>query len=421
MDRAVKNFRRGVILIAVFAATVILWVWLARPFLVALSSSALSRLELIEISKTVSYPLLIFCGLPILFVLWAFRDSNERSKIENTRKDVNLREFQELQARASGLFPLDSPDVAVESLQTASIYQLGAFLRGEYGGNFQRPTFEILRVLANQSAAADGSLKVMDRIEYATRWYENTTRTRLTPISSLKISNYLMKVNRLHQDRLPNSSISHAVKVLSSNSSAYVHKLPFSRMRLYRLMLNRVKAPAFVFDRARLTKAQLAWCNFDRGIVQISNFFFTTFVKSRSDYATWFSSSFIDCRFQEMKIRRSELHGCLFIRCHFSKSDMRFSNLEQCDLRMTTFDNVDLRGAKLNWAKVRETAFRNVDLRGAELGGVDPNLIQDATGTRIDKHTRLGLRIDQSDGKFEFVGSSEAKSIWVSKGAVFEE
>lgn len=415
------NFGRSLILMVAFAATLAFWEWLSRPLIASLTSTSLSRLELIELSKTASYPLLILSGLPILFLLWAFRDSNERLKIENNRKDVNLKEFQELQSRAAGLFSSEYPRTAIESLQTASIYQLAGFLKGDYGASFQRPTLETLRVLANQYAVADGSKRVMDKIEFAARWYQNTTRTRTTPISSYKISNFLMKVGRLHDDRSPESVISHPVKVLSTTSQYFVHKLAFSRMRLFRFMVSRVVAPRFVFDRARLTKGQFSWCKFDRSIVQISYFNYTTFVKSRADYAIWFSTCFVDCRFQEMKIRRSELHGCLFIRCHFTKSDLRFTDLEQCDFRMTTFDNVDLRGSKLNWAKVREATFRNVDLRGAELGGIDPNLISNASGTKIDKTTRLGMRIDQTDGSFVFVESDEAKRMWLEKGAIFVE
>lgn len=39
---------------------------------------------------------------PMLFVLWLWRDQNQRAAIENQRKDTLLKEFQEIQKQAGG-------------------------------------------------------------------------------------------------------------------------------------------------------------------------------------------------------------------------------------------------------------------------------------------------------------------------------
>lgn len=95
--------------------------------------------------------MLILMGLPVAFCLWYWRDRNQRDQIENSRKDVNLKEFQEVQMRAAGTLAADMPSEARVQLQIAALHQLRGFLRGDYGESFRRPAFELL--LAGHSAA----------------------------------------------------------------------------------------------------------------------------------------------------------------------------------------------------------------------------------------------------------------------------
>lgn len=102
----------------------------------------------------------VLLGLPVLFLLWHWRDSNVRAQIavsrdeyENRRKDTNLKEFQEVQLRASGALDEKLPAEAREQLQIAALHQLRGFLRGEYGEAFRRPAFELL--LAGHAAAME--------------------------------------------------------------------------------------------------------------------------------------------------------------------------------------------------------------------------------------------------------------------------
>lgn len=43
-----------------------------------------------------------FLGTPTAYVIWFFRDKNNRMQIENQRKDINLKEFQKLSEWVSG-------------------------------------------------------------------------------------------------------------------------------------------------------------------------------------------------------------------------------------------------------------------------------------------------------------------------------
>ena len=88
------------------------------------------------------------------YFLWHWRDVNTRASIENARKDVNLKEFQEIQMRAAGALDREKLGAeACDQLQIAALHQLRGFLRGEYGEAFRRPAFELL--LAGHAAAME--------------------------------------------------------------------------------------------------------------------------------------------------------------------------------------------------------------------------------------------------------------------------
>jgi uncharacterized protein YjbI with pentapeptide repeats len=102
------------------------------------------------------------------FALWHWRDVNARATIENARKDVNLKEFQEIQLRAAGALDRDKlGEEACEQLQIAALHQLRGFLRGEYGEAFKRPAFELL--LAGHAAAME-RIGLREKVEW---WKES--------------------------------------------------------------------------------------------------------------------------------------------------------------------------------------------------------------------------------------------------------
>ena len=117
--------------------------------------------------------LLLFVGLPAAFMLWAFRDYHVNATLANQRKDVNLKEFQEIQMRAAGALDEKLPAEAREQLQIAALHQLRAFLRGDFGPDFRRPAFELL--LAGH-AAAEARIGLREAIE---RWRKGAPAPRL--------------------------------------------------------------------------------------------------------------------------------------------------------------------------------------------------------------------------------------------------
>jgi Pentapeptide repeats (8 copies) len=93
----------------------------------------------------------LILGLPIAFLLWHWRDRNVRDQIgesgkqvENQRKDINLKEFQEVQLRAAGALDANFSPEAREQLQIAALHQLRYFLQADQPVSFREAALELL-------------------------------------------------------------------------------------------------------------------------------------------------------------------------------------------------------------------------------------------------------------------------------------
>lgn len=138
--------------------------------------------------------IILIVSAPVAFVIWHFRDENNRQQIENQRKDINLKEFQKLSEWVSGAhlpeiktvskttnkfnlkrdyeiarrltLPIEYTTEETEeyskqpktadfdtfskregavALQISAIYNLLPFFRGDYGESFRRPAFNLLK------------------------------------------------------------------------------------------------------------------------------------------------------------------------------------------------------------------------------------------------------------------------------------
>ena len=131
--------------------------------------------------------IILIVSSPVAFVIWHFRDENNRQQIENQRKDINLKEFQKLSEWVSGAHLPEiktvskttqksnskdgaeiteqtteqseeyakKPDTAhfdtfskrdgAVALQISAIYNLLPFFRGDYGESFRLPAFNLLK------------------------------------------------------------------------------------------------------------------------------------------------------------------------------------------------------------------------------------------------------------------------------------
>ena len=183
--------------------------------------------------------IILIVSAPVAFVIWHFRDENNRQQIENQRKDINLKEFQKLSEWVSGAHLPEikivnkttqkssskdeaeiteqtteqseeyaqKPDAAhfdtfskrdgAVALQVSAIYNLLPFFRGDYGESFRRPAFNLLK--SAWQAMQQDSLKKLDgghlSDEERKKIFDELTQKAKSPMG-VALTQVLLSLNR---------------------------------------------------------------------------------------------------------------------------------------------------------------------------------------------------------------------------------
>ncbi len=266
---------------------------------------------------------LLLLGLPVAFCLWYWRDRNVRDQIENARKDINLKEFQEVQLRAAGALDATLPEEARQQLQIAALHQLRGFLRGEYGESFRRPSFELL--LAGHAAAMKriGIEKIIDRLPdefnlHRPDWLE------------AKITEFLKIMSPVDLER---KTIIEHEKATIFNSGFPLAERKFDLLCLVELNLEGIEIWNSSFIGSDLDDTNFTNTDANQGVFIGTKFYGSNFTKT-----------------------------CLI------ESNMEYSKLMSANLENAMLDGVNLRRADLDEANLAGARLCGVDLQGAKLG-----------------------------------------------------
>jgi len=374
---------------------------LASTLLILAVLSALEWFGVIKLFTPVLHPekaewrdqvqaVLVLLGLPAAFLLWHWRDSNVREQIENQRKDINLKEFQEVQLRASGALAETLPPEAREQLQIAALHQLRGFLRGEYGESFRRPAFELL--LAGHAATVNrvGHLPAIRNWMDARSFphgscYDelnkamNKAYNRLSTVDRerLKIisfeseivfrSNFLGSARRFDW-----ISLSPATILGESNTQhnvfagAYLKDLAMSDMEIIGANFICAHLSDPLFDKSRIW-----WCDFCGAWLWDARFEGSKLYHARFDGANLRRSRFRDATFEVVKFDGANLESVTLENAvarretSFRDAAMRDANLVSSNMARTDFSGSDLRGVRLEGANLAEARFDGANLAGA--------------------------------------------------------
>jgi len=376
----------------------------------------------------------IIIGAPTAFVIWAFRDHNNRMQIENQRKDINLKDFQKLSEWASGLHipekkiiqtnienffgtertkiietfePLDGVlkdhpslhDGAV-ALQIAAIYQLEAYLRGDYGNSFRRPAFQLLKSLwqafiQSQVDAWENVEKMMPsedieehvektsdfdydkwvrwKKDYLHPWSDNILDRIKTPFG-LSLNLILCadsgKFLRDHAEDLPDSC--------------------FAGLNLQITTPIDLKLKQLDLTAINLQCAQLTYSNFQGAKLNFS------------------------------KLQGAHLEGANLQGAELEEANFQGANLEEANLQDAYLEEANLQGANLLKAKLQGALFYNTKLHGTILRNV---IIDKGTyfiNSVTNKHTIIEVG-DWVGGKFirDEEKSKALREQMIEKGLTF--
>ncbi|HET9638299.1 MAG TPA: pentapeptide repeat-containing protein [Allosphingosinicella sp.] len=372
----------------------------ARGFGAALrnlfSGSQPSRLEWREATQL----LVVLVGIPAGFLLWLFRDINVSGTLENQRKDVNLKEFQEIQLRAAGAMDERLPAAARETLQIAALHQLRAFLRGEYGDSFRRPALELLRARFVASAQVTGTQAIRD-------WMANW---RQTPAQE--------QGDRAEHVKRMKRSVHKALADLRASRVAQTER-SIVREEWQAIFRSGMPLAGTVFDGIELHEPLLADIELTRCSFVGAALVSAHLEKAVLAAADLTAANLIGCHLEAVNLDFAQLEGAVLRHADLCRASLHYARLDGADLRQTRLDYARLTFASLNRASLVGASLEGADLSFARLEGANlsdiraetPGLVQ---GARFDAATQFGyFWFEKPESEQEAI-----REAWVARGAI---
>jgi uncharacterized protein YjbI with pentapeptide repeats len=361
--------------------------------------------------------LIVLIGVPAGFLLWLFRDINVSGTLENQRKDVNLKEFQEIQMRAAGAMDEKLPAEARETLQIAALHQLRTFLRGEYGNGFRRPAFELLRARLVASAKATGTQELED---WLVGW---RTRGEIADARLLELKDKVYgALAKLRSNRVAETE---QTIVREEWQAIFRSGLPLAGSVFDRVLIHGdVLLAALDIAGCRFIGANLAGAHFEEARLAGSNFAGANLALAHLectdlDNAKLEGANLQMAQLQHASLRNARLDAADLYLASLQGTDLSAAQLDLANLKFANLAGSKLRGASLVGADLTGADLSNANLRDAEialacLGTVDVRRLERCDGASFDDGTEFAenwLQLSAADKEV-------ARAPWVELGAI---
>lgn len=331
--------------------------------------------------------IILIVSSPVAFVIWHFRDKNNRQQIENQRKDINLKEFQKLSEWVSGAhlpeiktvskttnkcnlkndaeivrqstLPIEYTTEETEeyskqpktadfdtfskregavALQISAIYNLLPFFRGDYGESFRRPAFNLLK--SAWQAMQQDSLKKLEKKNLSDQARKNI-------IDELK-----------QKARSPMGvALTHVLLSLNQeNKQLNLRDFPemLSNICLAGMSFHLSVVSEIARDRG-LSNLDLRGADF-RGI----DFLGAKLQGCRLTGAKLDGANLQSAKLQDIRLVDTDLQNANLIGANLQKA-----NLHRAELRNAQLNNADLQNANLSYANLQYANLQNADLSSA--------------------------------------------------------
>lgn len=390
----------------------ILWDWMKRPFWVALAfsipffimwflgepiSGIYERLTSLLAGEgdTISWnAALILLGAPVAFILWAFRDRNAKINLENQRKDINLKEFQEIQMRAAGAMDEKFSTQAIQTLQIAAIHQLRPFLRGEYGKAFRRPAWEMLKARLATSAQETGFEAISDWVEKGGfKAEQNETASKLAERNVHEIRSKIRQIT--------SPVVTLAERALIEEEAALIFRpdLPLSGGRFGGMNLTGALLSHLNLSRSSFMKANLMRAHLEGAYLRGAHLEGANLIQAHLEGA-----DLSDAHLEGARLYGTHLEGAYLMWAHFESADLSFAHLEGAYLIQ----------AHLERAHLREAHLERADLRSAYLEGAYIDTNTDLNRAIYDDETQFA----DDWQKLSNAQKDEARKPWRDRGMI---
>ena len=365
-------------------------------------------------------------GAPIAFALWLFRDHNVRLTLENTRKDVNLKDFQTISQQAAGLLlveqkqteaqkydpsrgvvertltlegadapsanglaDLPSRRLASIAIQLAAIHQLGRFAHGDFGAAFVRPAFVLLRELwgANVNPYAQKFAVLRDVWDDNDHWL---TSTELRPLAS-KSPMQASTERRIEIERfiaLRDQTYQYVAGRIPQQIQASLNAIPDSRMAgVWGLFFSDD------FRSAEMTAWRSKWI--EHPIIR------TLPCLAMFEDATLHLAQFDDCNLSYSYFSRVDAIGiglanCALVGADFCDARVQCGAFNGADLSFADFTNAKCQLAFFVGSSLEDCIFKDAKLQGAHFRNISTNDSTRFDGAITSEHTRVFVGVPKA-------------------------
>lgn len=276
-----------------------------------------------------SAPVTMLIAAPIAYFIWIFRNADKKRDQEHVEENIRQTDFHQLEQWATG----DSEQI---SLQTAAIYQLLPYLKGEYGERFIRPAMEIYRSVLSSWRLTPEEVDISFK----------SIRPSIDQGERIQIPNVISAIHDIFVQELDFFKSFHDIKI-----SAHKNWSPLRRINLKCISYEN----STDFSGINLLEADLSYsiclaANFAGANLKITNF----------DCSVFYSASFRFAILESTNFRGADL----------SNSDFRNANFKLTKFQLTQLNKSDFRDTDLGRVLFYKTNFKNVDFTGATFKNV---------------------------------------------------
>lgn len=357
---------------------------------------------------------------PIAFVIWLFRDINNLWQIENQRKDINLKDFQKLAEWASGLHLVEDKVITTEklvsggasetittcestglpsdvvlstpsrregsaSLQVAAVVQLQAFLRGEFGHQFEKPAFTLLtsiwmalmqkhvdawqdeftRVLAVDHVASEEDMKRFEH--WKTQLHDTAQKMPL----AIAISNALAEGHGQALRHHPNALVGLLLTGMKCLLPGQQTSLELDGLNLTGIQWQLAQLSAAQLQKTTLIAAQLQGAVLHNAQLQVASLHKAQLQGADLSFAQLQGANLSYAKLCGASLEWSQLQGAHFLAAHLTNANLQQAQLQDADLTDCVLTDANLQMAQLQCAVLTRAKLNNTRLSKAKLQGAD--------------------------------------------------
>jgi uncharacterized protein YjbI with pentapeptide repeats len=427
--------------------------WLVRKYLPDFKISKIAKLS----NASDATVMLALIGAPVAYVIWWFRDANARQQIENQRKDVNLKDFQRLAEWAAGMHlpenkvttsekeikaktsssneTLTSTEISAvptstvihtpsrregaASLQIAAIYQLQAFLQGEYGRYFQRPAFQLLKSI--WLALVSQHLADLEELMQEKRNFANKR--------DLQAFKETLNIWKANLQATMNSTIGEAITVALGAQQGWLLRthntdLPNAVLTGYNSVLAALKQP-LELDGLNLTGIKLQGADLSHAHLQGAALIGAQLQGADLSNAQLQGADLSGAKLQSAYLYNVELQGADLTFAQLQGANLRYAQLKGANLRYAHLQGAALIGAQLQGAdlfraELQGANFIRAQLKGADLSNINIDAKTNFKQCDANNYTQV-LSFDDFDESLEIVSTFKLRQQLKEQGLVLPD